>query len=129
MGFRRRRGARGERDLVEQYFGDDGGQAGAAAAGRKTEQVCREVWRVLAQIEVDDPRLAGFVVLDVRPAPDVARLAVIVQIAAGLDEGAAREALAGRRGALRAEIAEALQRKRTPELAFEVIAGEVRRDG
>jgi hypothetical protein len=43
---------------------------------RKLAQLCREAQRVLAQVlpgEVDDPILAGVMVIGVRPAPDASR--------------------------------------------------------
>jgi ribosome-binding factor A len=104
------------------FAGSDPEATGAAvAAERKCKQVCREVYRVLAQAEPRDPHLEGLVVLEVAPAPDASRLAVRVQLAAGVEVDAALAALARWKGGLRGEIAQALQRKRTPELVFEVV--------
>jgi len=87
---------------------------------RKCKQVCREVYRVLAQAVPGDPCLDGMIVLEVVPAPDASRLAILVELAPGTNVDEARAALSRWKGGLRAEIAQALQRKRTPELVFEV---------
>ncbi len=124
--FRRRRAADEagqDASLVDVFFSDSGSQevaVGDPAADRKSKQVCREVYRVLAQAEPRDPRLWGMTVLEVAPAPDASRLAVRVQLAPGTDVEQALAALGRWKGGLRAEIAQALQRKRTPELVFEL---------
>jgi ribosome-binding factor A len=81
---------------------------------RREEQLVREVYRVLAEsITVGE-------VMEVRPAPDMARLAVWVRPWPGDDPARALETLTREKGRLRAAIAAALQRKRTPDLVFEV---------
>ncbi len=90
---------------------------------RRLKQLCREVHRVLAQIlpgGVADPVLDSLSVEDVVPAPDGSRLAVRVHIGVGADPALVLERLGRLKGYLRSEIAAAVQRKRTPDLAFEV---------
>jgi ribosome-binding factor A len=128
MGNRSRRRRGDDASLVDRFFSDvsnqeaEGAAAGSPAAERKCKQVCREVFRVLAQAEPRDPLLAGLVILEVEPAPDASRLAVRVLLGPDVDMEAARAALSRWKGGLRAEIAQALQRKRTPELVFDVLA-------
>lgn len=131
MGNRSRRRRGDDASLVDRFFSEVSshpeveGAAASPAAERKCKQVCREVFRVLAQAEPRDPLLAGMVILEVNPAPDASRLAVCVALGRGVDVEEARAALARWKGGLRAEIAQALQRKRTPELVFDVLAAEV----
>jgi ribosome-binding factor A len=109
--------------MRSRFFKEDA--AGSSpAADRKLKQLCREVYRVLVQElpgESRDPILESVSVLDVRPAPDGSRLAVQVSVAPGVDPAGVLAGLQRRKGYLRAEIASAIQRKRTPELAFEVL--------
>jgi ribosome-binding factor A len=123
MGHRsRRRHARcGEADvsLSEVFFSESSPGSSEPGVDRKSKQVCREVFRVLAQAEPGDPCLLGMSILEVVPAPDASRLAVRVALAPGTDVKEAMAALTRWKGGLRGEIAQALQRKRTPELVFE----------
>ena len=85
--------------------------------------LCREVERTLgyAFAAAGDPVLRDLTVVDVTPAPNAARLAVVVAPSCPLDEERARallERLARARSGLRAELASVLQRKRTPDLQF-----------
>jgi ribosome-binding factor A len=132
MGNRSRRRRGDDASLVDRFFSEvsshqeaAGAAADSPAAERKCKQVCREVFRVLAQAEPRDPLLAGMLIMEVSPAPDASRLAVWVRLGEGVDVEAARAALTRWKGGLRAEIAQALQRKRTPELVFDVLAAEV----
>jgi ribosome-binding factor A len=125
--FRRRPSAvRGEdADLVDLLFGEQEGSAVNPAAERKLKQLCREVYRVLSQVlpaEVNDRVLDSVVVVEVCPAPDASRLAVRVALGEGADPSTVLQHLERLKGYLRSEIAAAIQRKRTPELAFEVTA-------
>ena len=90
---------------------------------RKLKQLTREVHRVLVQAvgELADPRMVSAYVVDVRPAPDAGRFVVLVSAGALGTASSVAEALAAARGHLRGELANALARKRTPELAFEVV--------
>jgi ribosome-binding factor A len=69
-----------------------------------------------------DDGLRSLVVMAVDPAPDGSRLLVTLCPAPGTyDVGALQQRLIDRRGFFRAEVAAAIQRKRTPELAFQII--------
>ena len=91
---------------------------------RRAQQLCREVQRTLTAAlgALDDPCLSGLIVDAVEPAPDSARLLVSVMPApAEADPAGVLDRLRRLTGRLRAEIAAALQRKRTPELAFRLV--------
>lgn len=89
---------------------------------RKTRQLCREVERTLtvALSTSRDDVVRDLAVMSVDPAPDGSRLLVTLCPTAALtiDVVVVLARLAELRGFLRQEIAQALQRKRTPELAF-----------
>jgi ribosome-binding factor A len=109
----------GEAELVDAFFSENQERTGE----RKLAQLCREVFRILAQAipgDLADPVLDGVCVGEVRPAPDASRLAVAIHAPPGADARTVIERLTRLRGQLRSEIAAALQRKRTPELCFEV---------
>ena len=97
-----------------------------ARADRKVQQVCKEVERTLSYAlgACGDDVVRELVVLFVEPAPDASRLMVTVSPSSptlAVDVGEVIERLERVRGRLRQEIANALQRKRTPELAFRVV--------
>lgn len=74
----------------------------------------------LALSTLNDPALAGAWVADVLPGADASQLRVLVVAAARADLDATREALRRVAGLLRSELAQAIQRKRTPQLSFEI---------
>lgn len=91
---------------------------------RKTGQLCKEVSRTLACAlgASREEQIRDLSIVAVEPAPDAARLLVTVcprSVAPG-ELPQLRELLASQRGLLRTEVAAALQRRRTPELAFHV---------
>jgi len=96
-----------------------------AREGRKTQQLCREVERTLTVsfAGCPEPALRQLLVVAVEPAPDASRLLVTFAPSGTLDAdvGELLKALAGVRGRLRADVAAALQRKRTPELTFRIL--------
>jgi ribosome-binding factor A len=96
-----------------------------ARVERKVQQLCKEVERTLgyALPACDDATIRDFIIVSVEPAPDASRLLVTLAPSSALevDVGALIERLQRVRGFLRAEIASAIQRKRTPELAFQVV--------
>jgi ribosome-binding factor A len=126
-----RRGRRGEPSaadarLIDRFFSaydSDGSSTPPGADDRKLKQLVREAYRVLSQAvgELVDRRLASAFVVEVRPAPDGSRLAVCVSAGSGADPADVLAALDAARGVLRAELASAIARKRTPELSFEVV--------
>jgi ribosome-binding factor A len=93
---------------------------------RKVRQLCREVERTLgyALSSARDGLVRDLIVMSVDPAPDGSRLMVTLCPSTGALDVDVAELLAHLgelRGFLRREIAQALQRKRTPELAFRVV--------
>lgn len=92
---------------------------------RKTLQLCSQIQRTLEYVlsgEMDDDVLRGLMVQQVRPAPDASRLLVTV---VPLDEGVSAETILHRlaivSGRLRTEIARSINRRKTPQLSFEVM--------
>jgi ribosome-binding factor A len=104
------------KDLARQYREPKGG-------GRKTSQLCRQVAVTVEEVlaEQSDEVIRDLTVVDVAPAPDESRLLVTVApgpaarpadpmtVLAHLDEAARR---------IRAEVAGAITRRRTPALEF-----------
>lgn len=94
------------------------------AAGRKARQLCAQVAVALhtAVGGCADPAVQALAVASVAPAPHTGRLKVtIVLPAEGVSRAAAEAGLARAAGRLRAEVAAAINRRRAPELVFEVI--------
>jgi ribosome-binding factor A len=91
-------------------------------AERKTRQLCREVRDTLslALSTLDDDALVGAWIADVLPGADASQLRVVVVAAIQADVDATYEALRRAAGLLRSEIALTINRKRTPQLSFEV---------
>jgi ribosome-binding factor A len=100
------------------FFGD----ASDVGPDRKTLQLCRQVARALStalQGDCNDDVLGEVYVDTVEPAPDASRLLVIVRpFSSAVDAERVLERLRERKARLRAIAAEAITRKRTPELAF-----------
>ena len=122
---RRRHGAHadGKGTDPSTFFGDEHNDS---RRERKVQQLCREVERTLscAIAACGDERLRNLIVISVDPAPDGSRL--LVTLCPGLrtldvDLGTLLERLLDMRGFLRSEIAAAIQRKRTPELTFQIV--------
>ncbi|AUX43009.1 hypothetical protein SOCE26_044490 [Sorangium cellulosum] len=116
------------RDAARSVVDADSLFGGTAArkAQRKERQLCRQVQEAVsgALSALRDEVLQDAWVVEVAPAPDVGRLAVIVQVgpSAPPDEAAARlEKVAGY---LRSEVAGAITRKRAPTLVFQVLPPE-----
>lgn len=95
-------------------------------AERKERQLCRQVHEALgvALAAQRDPVLQDLWVLDVEPAPDASRLCIVLGAPGGsrVDEILGR--LEGAAGYLRAEVASAITRKRTPTLTYRVVLQE-----
>ena len=96
--------------------------------GKPQIELCKQVERALALAlagEFADPVICDLQVMAVKPAPNSARLLVTVSpspSAVLLDTNAVTAHLARASGKLRCEIAAAIHRKKTPELAFCVLA-------
>lgn len=95
---------------------------------RKLRQLCRQVERAVRCALADDCAddvLLDVVVHSVLPWPNASRLLVAVAPSApeaDIDRDRILTHLAAQRSALRAVVASAIHRKRTPELCFEVFA-------
>lgn len=100
-------------------------------SNRKDLQLAKQVYRAIDAAlrgELTDPILQDLEVVSVQPAPDATHFIVIVRLTTLRDSTPAScviERLDKARRFLRCQVAAAITRKRTPELAFEVIgAGE-----
>ncbi|MGK3963227.1 ribosome-binding factor A [Sorangium sp. So ce118] len=124
MGKDRSRGRESARPVV-----DAGSLFGGTAAGkaqRKERQLCRQVQEAVsdALAALQDDVLQGVWVMDVEPAPDASRLAVVVQVGPGTPPAEVAARLEKVAGYVRAEVAGAITRKRAPTLAFQVLPPE-----
>jgi hypothetical protein len=110
---------------VRAAFGEEGGFG--AKPDYKTAALCKQVRRSVAMTlsgECGDEVLQGLVVDEVLPAPNAGRLlvrAVLRTADASVTVVEVLRRLEGVHGLLRARVGEAIVRKRTPELAFDVI--------
>ena len=101
--------------------------AEALALDPKSLSLCAQARRALEYAiggECRDEALCDLEVVEVMPDPTVRRLRVWLGCPAGLDEDEQEYVLArlaAARGFLRARIAQAIHRKRTPELVFELL--------
>ena len=94
---------------------------------RKTQQLCAEVERTLAfllEAESADDCLQGFYVEAVEPAPNASRLLVVLRpwgLAINHDLKAVLARLGEVKGYWRAQVAAAINRKKVPDLVFQVL--------
>jgi ribosome-binding factor A len=99
----------------------------ARDADPKTLQLCAQARRALELaigLECRDELLNELEVMAVTPEPTVRRLRVWLRAPRRADEAARADTLrhlAAARGFLRAQVAGAIHRKRTPELVFELV--------
>lgn len=110
--------------LSPDPFADDRG-----CDKRKLRQLCKQVERVLSLALGDHPDqlLLDLMVEQVLPWPNASRLLVMVRPSISgteIERGEILERLEAAKGELRAIVAETINRKRTPELCFEIFAGE-----
>ena len=97
---------------------------------RKTLQMCSEVQRTLDQVlsgELGDDRLRDLYVSQVVPAPDANCLMVSVSplgFAKDFQPMVVLARLAECTGKMRAELARAINRKKTPDLMFRIVLAE-----
>jgi ribosome-binding factor A len=91
---------------------------------RKDLQLCAQVqetlWYVLGST-VGDETLADLQVISVEPLPDATRLLITLQAPNDADLTRATKRLQDATKAIRAEIAAAINRRKTPELAFRIV--------
>ena len=113
----------------------DSFHAGAEKPDYKTAALCKQVRRAVALAlsgACADPELQSLIVDEVLPAPNAGRL--LVRLIAPQVRGHEAiidllQRLEHVRGILRSHVAETIARKRTPELAFDVIpAGPASRE-
>ena len=98
----------------------------SAKEDRKLAQLCAQVEEIvsLALGDSADQRLHDLIVQSVSPGPDGARLLVAVVATNPLDLDSLEElhgALESARPWLRQQVAAEIHRKRTPDLAFQVL--------
>lgn len=91
---------------------------------RKDLQLCAQVrdtlWYVLGST-VGDESLAELQVMSVEPMPDATRLLITLSAPKETDASVATSRLQEAAKAIRAEIAAAINRRKTPELTFRVV--------
>lgn len=111
--------------LSDDPFADDRG-----LAKRKLRQLCAQAERAVGVAlwnDCGDPVLLDMFVQSVLPWPNATRLLVVLE-PAGAETELDRDDVLGRleavKGVLRSAVAEAIHRKRAPELCFEVFRPE-----
>lgn len=91
---------------------------------RKDLQLCAQVqetlWYILGST-VGDETLADLQVISVEPLPDATRLLITLQAPGDTDLTRATKRLHEATKAIRAEIAAAINRRKTPDLTFRVV--------
>ena len=103
--------------------------AAVSSADPKSLQLCEQARRALEfafACECRDAVLSDLAVIGVMPDPSVRRLRVWLRGPVDMDEETHHrvvQRLAAARGFLRAQVAAAIHRRRTPELAFELLSG------
>lgn len=99
---------------------------GHSRRDRKVAQLCREIEQLLSMVFAghEDELLNDLMVDSVIPAPDASHLLVTVYYA-GTDEVADAKAIISRlneeRTALRTEVAQAVNRRKAPDISFRLI--------
>lgn len=118
------------RDLCAQVHDDDGIEHLRRQRGvrqqtpRKDLQLCAQAARAIADAlstACNDPILRELIITRIEPAPDSGRLRVFAAAAPGsapFTAQAALERLRAAKGILRAHVADAITRKRVPDLVF-----------
>ena len=96
-------------------------ERGSRRPDRKTLQLCKQVQRALsfALPETGEDVLLDAYVEDVQPAPDASRL--LMSVHGKGDPLDLIQALGTHTGQLRSAVAEAITRRKAPELAFQVV--------
>ena len=125
MGYqnrRRKQSAFENQDFAEALYGASADRSSADRQGeRKAQQFCRQVQRAL-NLALADGRgtdgLSDLFVEEVSPAPDCGHLLVHVCLPRDRPVGEALGALRREAPRLRSEVAQAITRKRAPELSF-----------
>lgn len=106
------------------------GRTGGEKAQRKARQLCRQAQRALGLAlggECGDELLRDLIVDSVEPMPDASRLLVRLIMPPDGSVAEILQRIERVRGRLRSAVAQAITRKRAPELVFvPAAAGEVR---
>jgi ribosome-binding factor A len=113
-------------EFAESLSGGDDSLGSGRHGDHKARQLCRQVERTLNLAlagDCGDEVLADLFVADVAPAPDCAHLLVHVIVPAGVSIMDALERLHRAAPRLREQVADAITRKRAPELSFLPVAG------
>jgi ribosome-binding factor A len=107
---------------------DSSGRWSRSGSDRKTHQLCAQVRRALELTLIglcEDPILQDVLIHDVRPAPrsggDGARLLVSFQCPDGVSPEVVLERIEASRALWRSEIAQAISRRRLPEIGWDVV--------
>lgn len=115
------------RVLLAEDFEDVFAVSRNKSIDRKTHQLCAQAQRSLAfllEAECSDGDLQGLTVESVSPHPNASRLLVVLRQwdrSRILDFSAILKRLAEIKGYLRSELGTAINRKKTPDLVFEVL--------
>ena len=88
---------------------------------RKLRQLCRQVAHALQLVLPDALSDCDATLMSVEPAPNAGRLRVVVAVSQACDPTQVAERLKRLRGHLRSEVAQAVSRRRVPELTFTVV--------
>lgn len=97
---------------------------------RKTLQLCSQVQRTLELVisgELNDDQLRDFYVMQVSPAPDAGRLLVTLapqKFAGPFRTDQVLTRLAMHTGQMRCKLSQAIHRKHTPDLFFQIVLPE-----
>jgi ribosome-binding factor A len=93
---------------------------------RKVRQLCRQVQEAVGAAlgSLDDDLLNAVWVAGVEPEPDASRLVVFIEVGAETPSERVFARLERVAGMVRAEVAAAITRKRTPTLVFRVLLRE-----
>lgn len=94
---------------------------------QKAAQLCSQVREALSLslAAIEDEVLLDLYVLDVTPAPDAGRMRVTVGVSGGHTVEHVLIRVSRHMNVLRAEVASAIHRKKTPSLVFEVLVQNV----
>jgi ribosome-binding factor A len=112
--------------LSDDPFADDRG-----LAKRKLRQLCAQAERAVGVAlwnDCGDPVLLDMFVQSVLPWPNATRLLVVVEpsnVELEIDRADILARLEAVKGTLRSAVAEAIHRKRAPELCFEIFRPEI----
>ncbi len=91
---------------------------------RKLEQLCKQVEHALQTVFLAVQLPCDACISSVVPAPNAGRLRVMVGVPADCDHAPVAAELDRCKGYLRTEVAQAISRRRAPELVFSIVIEE-----